>query len=107
MRNSTQSILITKNAQERMQSHSLQLIDDLLLHFNIPAYNPDDNSQQGLLNRLAFLSVCYHAFFLELKDTPIKQWIDKNLSDVYAHNANYPLIQTLEKIVEIQGGKTC
>lgn len=107
MRNSNHPILITQNAQERMQNHSLQLIDDLLVHFDIPAYNPDDNTPQGLINRLAFLSVCYHALFLELKNTPIKQWIDKNLSDVYAHNANYPLIQTLEKITEIKGGKKC
>lgn len=97
--------VVIRNTESRTGfSHSCQLIEDLMQHFNVP--RGDEN--QDLLQKLAFFGICYHALFIELKGTPVRAWIDRYLSNVYAHNAGYPLMQTLEKFAALQetkGGK--
>lgn len=85
----------------KIQNHSSQLLDDLLRHYNIPRAH----EERDLTQELAFYCACYLALFTELKKTPIRYWIDKNLSRFYAENALYPLPQTLEKFAALQETK--
>ncbi|WP_288677144.1 hypothetical protein [uncultured Aggregatibacter sp.] len=85
----------------KIQNHSGQLLEDLLQHYNIPRAN----EEHDLTQELAFYCACYLALFTELKKTPIRYWIDENLSRFYAENALYPLPQTLEKFAALQETK--
>lgn len=85
----------------KFQNHSGQLLEDLLNHYHIPRAN----EEHDLTQELAFYCACYLALFTELKKTPIRNWIDENLSCFYAENALYPLPQTLEKFAALQAQK--
>ena len=85
----------------KIQNHSGQLLEDLLQHYNIPRAH----EEQDLTQELAFYCACYLALFTELKKTPIRYWIDENLSHFYAENALYPLPQALEKFTVLQAQK--
>jgi len=78
-----------------------KLLEDLLQHYNIPRAH----EEQDLTQELAFYCACYLALFTELKKTPIRYWIDENLSHFYAENALYPLPQALEKFAVLQAQK--
>ncbi|MGP1628121.1 MAG: hypothetical protein ACTTG7_08750 [Aggregatibacter segnis] len=77
------------------------MLEDLLQHYNIPRAH----EEQDLTQELAFYCACYLALFTELKKTPIRYWIDENLSHFYAENALYPLPQALEKFAVLQAQK--
>lgn len=95
-----EGVLIVQKG-EKQTNPSLLLIDELIARFHIP-----ESEKRDLMDRLAFYGVCYLALFKELKAPefkPVRNWIDKNLCDVYSHNA-IPLEQTLAKYKALKEG---
>lgn len=68
--------LIIPNGSQALHEHLHEV-------FNIPTKNPQDD----LLITVAGLLIDYHALMLELRTTPLRNWIDENLSGCYYHNA--------------------
>ena len=91
-------IYADESTREKTQNPSLTLISELVMHFNIPR----KDEEQNLTDQLAFYCVCYLALFKELKGPPVRKWIDEQLCDVYLNNGMYPLEQCLEKYAEMK-----
>ena len=77
-------IYADESTREKTQNPSLALISELVMHFNIPR----KDEEQNLTDQLAFYGVCYLALFKELKGTPVRKWIQTmaciHLSNVYS-----------------------
>ena len=96
-------IYADESTREKTQNPSLALISELVMHFNIPR----KDEEQNLTDQLAFYGVCYLALFKELKGTSVRKWIDEQLCDVYSSNGMYPLEQCLQRYaaMKAKGGE--
>lgn len=81
--------LIIPNGSQALHEHLHEV-------FNIPRKNPQDD----LLVTVAGLLIDYHALMLELRTTPLRNWIDENLSGCYYHNAMNPTTQAIKALSE-------
>ncbi len=81
--------LIIPNGSQALHEHLHEVL-------NIPTKNHQDD----LLITVAGLLINYHALMLELITTPLKNWIDENLSGCYYYNAIHPTTQAIKALSE-------
>lgn len=101
MRNLPIQTATTKTPELIAPSISQELNENLHAKFEIPKLDKFPESDTELLQAIGGLLINYHALYLELRDTPLRVWIDENLSGFYFHNANNPTEQAIEKLSDL------